>query len=116
MAPQVGRHEWRKRTGMIMRSQPCAAYIMANKNKTLYVGSTVDLIGRVIQHKNEVYPNSFSAEYHCHTLVHYEFFATLREARDREYQIKRWRREKKVILIELDNPDWRDLSDDLENG
>jgi putative endonuclease len=96
-----------------MKDQICAVYIMANKNETLYVGSSVDLAGRVFEHKNEIYPNSFSARYHCHKLVYYEFFATLQEARIREYQIKRWSHAKKVILIEIDNPDWRDLSEDL---
>jgi putative endonuclease len=96
-----------------MDDTPCATYIMASETGTLYVGSTTDLESRVREHKLGFYEGSFTKRYRCFKLVYFEYFATLEEARAREYQIKRWRREKKIFLIELENPTWRDLSDDI---
>ncbi len=80
------------------------------RNGTLYTGVTSTLWRRVQQHKLEVF-EGFSKAYGCKTLVWYELHATLLEAIGREKQIKRWRREWKLALIETDNSQWRDLSE-----
>ena len=84
-------------------------YIMASeRNGTLYVGMTNDLVGRVWQHKNGTVPG-FSSKYRVHLLVHFEYTEDAYEAIRREKQFKRWRRAWKLELIEKNNPDWTDL-------
>lgn len=85
-------------------------YLMTNKNKsTLYLGVTSDLIRRVQEHKNRIYPKSFTAKYNLEHLVYYESFSRIEEAIMMEKQIKKWRREKKEVLINSINPNWDDL-------
>ena len=92
---------------------PCV-YILASKpNGTLYVGVTADMPRRVWVHKSEAV-DGFTKTYGVHLLVHVEFFGTMPEAILREKQIKKWRRAWKVELIERDNPQWRDLYDELQ--
>ncbi|HEY8004218.1 MAG TPA: GIY-YIG nuclease family protein [Phenylobacterium sp.] len=89
-----------------------AVYIMASgRNGTLYTGVTSALVTRVSQHKLGRF-EGFSKTYGCKTLVWYESHPTMLEAIGREKQIKRWRRGWKLALIEAQNSDWRDLSDD----
>ena len=84
-------------------------YILASqRNGTLYVGVTNDLIRRVHAHKNGL-ANGFSKKYHVHMLVHYEQFNDIRDAITREKQLKRWKRSWKLRLIEQTNPRWNDL-------
>jgi putative endonuclease len=84
-------------------------YIMASeRNGTLYVGVTNDLVGRVWQHKNGVVPG-FTSRYRVHLLVHFEYTEDPYEAIRREKQLKRWRRSWKLKLIEDNNPEWNDL-------
>jgi putative endonuclease len=85
-------------------------YIMSNKSRRLYTGFTSDIIVRVIRHKRKLYPNSFTARYCFDMLVWYEEHPDFKSARDREVEIKAWRREKKLSLILTENPDWADLS------
>ena len=88
-----------------------AVYIMASgRNGTLYTGVTSTLSMRVSQHKLGTF-EGFSKTYGCKRLVWYETHGTMREAIQREKQIKRWRREWKLGLIEAANPEWRDLSE-----
>ncbi|MCB8977278.1 MAG: GIY-YIG nuclease family protein [Ardenticatenaceae bacterium] len=88
-------------------------YIMASKkNGTLYIGVTGDLARRVWQHKNNVH-EGFTQKYGVHRLVWYEVHREVTEAIQREKQMKKWRRQWKINLIEQENPDWEDLSDDL---
>ncbi|MFN2187496.1 MAG: GIY-YIG nuclease family protein [Candidatus Promineifilaceae bacterium] len=84
-------------------------YIMSSSSGTLYVGVTNDLARRVYQHKNKT-PEGFTAKYDVSRLVYFEVHNDVREAIGREKQIKRWRREKKLKLIEAANPKWEDLS------
>jgi len=84
-------------------------YILASKTRRLYVGVTNDLEARVWQHKNET-DDSFTSRYNIDRLVYFEDFRDVDQAIEREKQIKKWRREKKVALIESLNRDWRDLS------
>ncbi len=67
---------------------------------------------RVWEHKHDLI-EGFSATYRCHRLVYYESFDDVRKAIDREKQLKRWSRAKKVRLIERTNPTWEDLAEDL---
>jgi putative endonuclease len=90
-------------------------YIMTNDNNTvLYTGVTSDLIDRIKEHKEKRYPRSFSARYNTRKLVYYETFASITEAINREKQIKGGSRKKKIELINQMNPEWRDLSMNLE--
>ena len=89
-----------------------AVYMMASaRNGTLYTGVTSQLQARVAQHKLGVF-EGFSRTYGCKTLVWYERHPIMLEAIAREKQIKRWRRTWKLSLIETENPQWRDLSED----
>lgn len=84
-------------------------YILANKMAgTLYVGVTSDLIKRVSQHKNEIYPG-FTQRYDVRRLVYYEQLGSIELAIEREKKLKKWKREWKVKLIESMNPKWDDL-------
>jgi putative endonuclease len=88
-------------------------YIMANKvNTVLYTGITNDLAERVWQHKQKL-AKGFTSKYNVNKLVYYEVFDNPVEAITREKQIKAGSRKKKVELIKRDNPEWRDLSEDL---
>jgi len=93
--------------------EPCiAVYILASaRNGTLYTGVTSALETRMSQHKLGVF-EGFSKTYGCKRLVWYERHATVLAAIAREKRIKRWRRQWKLALIEAENPQWRDLSED----
>jgi putative endonuclease len=84
---------------------------MASRSHTLYVGVTNDIECRARQHKNHTFAG-FTAKYKVERLVWYQIFGDIRDAIAREKQIKRWRREKKIHLIELENPTWQDLSEE----
>ena len=85
-------------------------YMMTNQSRTLYVGFTNNIRQRVRHHKDGLV-EGFTNRYKIDTLVYFETFSYVTSGIAREKQIKRWRREKKVRLITLENPDWRDLSD-----
>jgi putative endonuclease len=97
---------------MVGKDSWIAVYIMASaRNGTLYTGVTSSLSGRVQQHRLGTF-EGFSKKYRCKALVWYENHPTMLEAIRREKQIKRWRREWKLALIEAENPQWRDLSEE----
>ena len=84
-------------------------YILASKkNGTLYIGVTDNLIRRVYEHKNGIV-DSFTKKYHVHKLVYYEQTNDINSAIQREKQLKKWRRQWKIELIEKNNPNWDDL-------
>ena len=85
-------------------------YIMASYRRVLYTGVTGPLAKRVGEHKGDFFPGSFSARYRAHKLVYYETFDNPVNAINREKQLKGWRREKKIALVDASNPKWRDLS------
>jgi putative endonuclease len=88
-------------------------YILAsNRNGTLYVGVTSDLVRRVWQHKNH-FVSSFTKKYSVTKLVYFEEHPNAESAIHREKQLKRWRRAWKLELIEGGNSDWRDLYDEI---
>jgi len=85
-------------------------YFMASKPYgTLYLGVTSDLLKRCYEHKNSVHEKSFSAKYDTNTLVYYEAYESIEEAIKREKQLKNWKRQWKIELIEKQNPYWLDL-------
>ncbi|QQR80336.1 MAG: GIY-YIG nuclease family protein [Deltaproteobacteria bacterium] len=85
-------------------------YMMTNENNTvLYTGMTNDLERRVMEHKNEV-GGDFSSKYKTTKLVYYDTTNQVEEAIMREKKIKKGSRKKKVELIKLSNPGWKDLS------
>ena len=87
---------------------------MASLSKVLYVGVTSDLDRRVSQHKLGTI-SGFTSRYKITRLMHSEHFGQIRDAIDREKEIKGWRREKKVALIERENPSWKDFAEDCVN-
>ena len=89
-------------------------YLMTNNsNNVLYTGITNDLARRITEHKlKEI--NGFTAKYNVVKLVYYEEFSQVEEAITREKQIKAGSRKKKIALIESINPEWTDLSEELE--
>jgi putative endonuclease len=84
-------------------------YIVASPSRTLYIGVTNDLRRRVDEHKLKEIPG-FTATYNVSRLVWFEEFADAAAAISREKQLKAWRREKKIRLIDSMNPAWSDLS------
>ena len=88
-------------------------YLMANQpNGTIYLGATSDTIRRAYQHRNGLI-DGFTKKHGWSLLVWYERFDTLQDARNREYQMKSWKRAWKLKAIEKSNPAWRDLYDEL---
>jgi putative endonuclease len=86
-------------------------YILASRSRRLYVGVTSDIVSRIHRHKHHVFPG-FTAQYNIVRLVYFETTSNSVAAITREKQLKRWPRPRKIRLIELHNPDWRDLSND----
>jgi putative endonuclease len=87
-------------------------YILASGFKHLYIGLTTKIEQRIWEHKNDAFPNSFTARYNIRDLVYFERFGSIQTAITREKQLKRWSRVKKIRLIVATNPTWRDLSAD----
>jgi putative endonuclease len=86
-------------------------YILANKMRRLYVGVTNDLERRVWEHRTKA-ADGFTSRYNIDRLVWYASTNQVMDAIDREKEIKAWRREKKIRLIESENPGWVDLARD----
>ncbi|WP_113663009.1 GIY-YIG nuclease family protein [Pedobacter nanyangensis] len=92
-----------------------SVYILTNyDNDVLYIGVTSDLFSRIVEHKEKYYPSSFTAKYNCYKLVYYENFMLIEEAIAKEKQLKNWKRQWKINLINNFNPDWEDLFYKLE--
>ena len=88
-------------------------YILASqRNGTLYIGLTSDLIKRIWEHKNKFVPG-FTEKYNVTMLVYYEIFHDITLAANREKRLKEWKRQWKIDLIEKMNPDWKDLYQDI---
>jgi len=88
-------------------------YILASgKHGTIYIGVTNDLVRRVYQHKNKLI-KGFTSHYGVVHLVWFEGYDDPTSAIEREKELKKWRREWKVNLIERDNPNWDDLYESI---
>jgi putative endonuclease len=89
-------------------------YILASqKNGTLYIGVTDNLIRRVFEHKQKFEKKSFTAQYKVDQLVYFEETEEVLTAIAREKQLKNWKRQWKIELVEKENPEWKDLYKDL---
>jgi putative endonuclease len=87
-------------------------YITTNKNKTvLYIGVTNNISRRLVEHIAD--KTGFAGKYRCHNLVYCEIYENVVETITREKEIKKWRREKKIRLIEAQNPEWRFMNDEI---
>ena len=82
-------------------------------NGTLYTGITNDLLKRVYEHKQELV-EGFTRRYHIHTLVYFEEFSDPQTAITREKQLKKWKRNWKIRLIQKNNPIWKDLYENIQ--
>lgn len=88
-------------------------YIMASKqNGTLYIGVTNDLLRRVNEHKAHTV-GGFTDKYNVTNLVYYDITESVQAAISREKQLKQWKRDWKIALIEKENPTWKDLAVEL---
>ncbi len=92
--------------------QPAIYILASQRNGTLYTGVSSALVKRVWEHKND-FVDGFAERYKVHALVYYELHADMNSAITREKQIKKWNRAWKIKLIETDNPEWRDLWEEL---
>jgi putative endonuclease len=84
-------------------------YVLASRSRRLYVGMTSNLEQRIAQHKAKVIPG-FTSRYNIDRLVWFESLGNASDAVERERQLKNWRREKKEMLIEMENAAWEDLA------
>ena len=88
-------------------------YILASGvNGTLYIGVTNNLVRRIYEHKNDAVPG-FTKKYGVHSLVYYEVANDIESAINREKQLKKWRRDWKLALIDGMNPEWKDLWEEI---
>ena len=95
-----------------MREYHFYVYILQSASRrALYIGMTNNLRHRVFQHKTHQF-EGFTDDYNAIRLVYWESFGSVGNAIAREKQLKRWRREKKMWLVETMNPKWRDLAAD----
>ncbi len=85
-------------------------YIVGSSSGTLYIGFTNDIDRRIWEHKSGEF-EGFASKYGCNRLLYYEKFDNVFKAIAREKQLKGWRREKKIKLIESVNPRWQDLAE-----
>jgi putative endonuclease len=93
-----------------------SVYILASRTRVLYIGITGDLEKRLAIHRAVIHADSFTARYKCTRLVHVELFTRVSDALAREKELKGWRRDKKLRLIEIANPNWDDLAPPLRPG
>ena len=85
-------------------------YIVGSRSGTLYIGMTNNIYRRMFEHKSGEF-EGFASKYHCNRLVYFESYDDVLNAIDREKQLKGWRREKKIALIESQNPRWQDIAE-----
>jgi putative endonuclease len=89
-------------------------YILASRrNGTLYIGMTDDIARRMLEHQEGALPG-FTKKYGVKTLVWFEAYDSREDAFRRERQMKKWNRAWKLRLIEASNPDWHDLTPELD--
>ena len=94
-----------------MRNHTYYVYIVASWTKVLYIGVTNYLAARLYQHRNAG-EETYAGRYRTHRLVYIEEFSRIDNAIAREKQLKGWKRDRKIALVESKNSGWRDLSED----
>ena len=92
--------------------QPAVYILTSQRNGTLYIGVTSDLIKRIWEHKNDLV-KGFTKKYGVHMLVYYELHGDMEQAIIREKRLKKWNRAWKLRLIEEKNPNWDDLYESI---
>lgn len=96
------------------RERTYYVYLMTNKRHTvLYVGVTNNLFRRVLEHKNKVYPQSFTSKYNVEKLVFYCFCSDIADSISFEKKLKGGSRKKKIGMVDEFNPNWNDLSEEI---
>ena len=95
-----------------MVKQPAVYMLASRREGTLYIGVTSDLAKRVWEHKNELV-DGFTKQYRVQRLVYYELHGDMLAAIEREKQMKKWNRRWKIEIIEKNNPEWRDLWNEI---
>ncbi|MFD2570637.1 GIY-YIG nuclease family protein [Spirosoma soli] len=92
-------------------------YITTNPQRTvLYTGVTNDLVRRMAEHyDSRGQKDKFAGKYYCYNLIYWEHHQYVNNAISREKEIKGWRREKKVALIESINASWKFLNDEIQS-
>jgi putative endonuclease len=90
----------------------CVYILTKSRHTVLYIGVTRDLKARVYRHREKLI-SGFTARYNVQKLVYYEAFTEPYTAISREKQIKAGSRQKKLDLIDVANPEWRDLYDEI---
>lgn len=85
-------------------------YIMTNADRSvLYTGVTSNLYRRVWEHRNKIFPQSFTSRYKCFMLVYYMQFDQIESAIMEEKRLKGGSRKQKEDLISYQNKEWKDL-------
>ena len=97
-----------------MKRRTYFTYIITNNNRRLYIGMTNDLNRRLEEHRTGT--KGFASAYKMTKLVYYETFEGPNAALQRERILKKWRREKKIQLIEGSNPEWDELVVEDQSG
>jgi len=95
-----------------MDPRPCVYILASRRQGTLYIGATNNIARRAWEHREGIVAG-FTKRYRVDRLVYVEFHETMPSAIKRERQMKEWKRAWKIELIEKDNPEWRDLYDDI---
>ncbi len=90
-------------------------YVIYNKDHDkIYIGQTKDIDNRISLHNHKMFENSYTSRYSGEwQIIYHEEYPNRQTALKREKQLKRWRREMKIDLIEQSNPEWKDLSNHL---
>jgi putative endonuclease len=94
---------------MALERNPCVYILASGHYGTLYIGVTSNLEARLWQHRNDALPG-FTKEHGVKRLVWFEMHGDMTAAITREKQLKNWRRQWKINLIEASNPHWADLA------
>jgi putative endonuclease len=95
-----------------MSKRPVVYIVASKRNGTLYIGVTSDLPKRIWEHKKGLI-DGFTRRYTIHRLVYYELHEDMASAISKEKQMKKWNRAWKLELIEKQNPDWKDLYEEI---
>jgi putative endonuclease len=96
-----------------MQTKSYYVYILTNKLHTVfYIGVTNNISRRMFEHRNKLV-NGFSSKYNLNKLVYYEIYVNVYDAINREKQLKNWKREWKLELIQTKNYKFKDLSEDI---
>ena len=96
----------------MMIKQPAVYILASEKNGTLYIGVTSDLVKRIWEHKNYLV-KGFTKRYSVHHLVWYELHESMNSAIEQENKMREWKRAWEIRLIEESNPNWNDLFDSI---